>query len=152
MPHPFGVSYAYGGDVPEILNARPGSAFSQGDPLVLDSSSSLSFMNILAPAGMEIIGVALSASTASYRNLVPYVLVKPETVFWSRCSTGMSDFTVGAEYDFERTTDGQFFVTNSQISVRVVIVKSAEDCTRDNSELSYVQVRFLAAGGETEWL
>jgi len=119
---------------------------------MLDSSSSLSAYDPLDSGNPdEIVGIALSASTASYRDLVPYMLVKPESVFWSRCSDVLSDFTVGAEYDIGLFS-GEYLVTNSQVSVKVVIVKSAEDATRDNSDLSYVLVRFLAAGGETEWL
>jgi len=147
MSYPFGLSYAYGAY--EVRNAVPASAFSRGDPLMLTSASSLSGSNILFAAGQEIAGVALSASTESYRDRVPYLVWQSGTVFWSRVTAG-STVTPGEEFDFELTS-AIYMVTTSQLSSRVVIVRDTQELTPVHSNESFVLVQPLVAGGEGEW-
>lgn len=73
--------YYAGGDC-EIRHGKPASAFSKGDLIVFNSGSSLSYADVLFAAGTIIAGVALSSSTESYNDLVPYIVAKPETRFW----------------------------------------------------------------------
>lgn len=150
MGWPFGLSYAYGPY--EVAWAVPTSAFSAGDLLMFDSSSSLSRIAPTFPTGADLAGVALSASTASYQNRVPYIVANNDTVFWSRVTTG-SQFTEGEEFDFEYT-GAMFMLTTSTTSVRGVVVRGSNDrgWNADNSNISYALVRLIGNSGTLEYV
>ena len=73
----------YAGGPLEIRHAKPASAFSRGDLLDFSvSDSSLSYADVLAAAGQRTAGVALSSSTESVQDKVPYIVAQPLTRFW----------------------------------------------------------------------
>ena len=145
MSYPFGLVPA-SGDI-EILSAKPASAFSRGDLLMFTSASSLSGMNLLQPSTASIAGVALSASTESYRDEVSYAVAKPNTTFNISLATSLegSDVTVGERHDIG-AFNAYFSLESSQLSLRAIITNI--DNIAADSGRSYVQVRLL----NSEWL
>ena len=137
----YGLHYAFG-PPGETMHAVPVSAYSEGDLLMYDSGSSLSRIQELMPAGVDIAGVALSASTASYRNKCPYLIPHADTVFWSECTTG-SQFTPGEEFDFEYTS-ARFMVTTSTASVRAsIMAPGSQDISGQTSTISRVLIKLI---------
>jgi len=149
MPDITGFEYAHG--VYEIKHGEAASAYSKGWPLVFTSVSSLSGADVLFPASgaSQILGVALSSSTESYRNLSPYVVATSETVFWASLESTLttSTRTEGELFDIGLNTAGTWSVQSSQLSARVVLVDTSEIAT--HSDNSYVLVKFLTAGAQT---
>lgn len=147
MGYPFGLTYAEGPY--RIEHAVPSSAFSKGDILQFTSASSISRANPVTMTALA--GVALAASTQSYRNLVPYLVADNETVFWSRASTVKSQYTEGERLDFEYTS-AIWMVSNSRNTRSAIIYKgSAADAAQwntDNSAISYVLVRLASSRTE----
>lgn len=72
----------YAGGPRIVMHNKPASAFSRGDLLCYNSGSSLSFADTLFTAGIELAGVALSSSTESVSDKVPYIVAHPDTRFW----------------------------------------------------------------------
>jgi hypothetical protein len=72
----------YAGGPRYVQHSKPVSAFSRGDLLCFDSGSSTSYCDALFTAGVEVVGVALSSSTESVSDKVPYILAHPDTRFW----------------------------------------------------------------------
>jgi hypothetical protein len=72
----------YAGGPRYIQHAKPVSAFSGHDLLQYDSGSSLSYCDALFVAGGIVAGVALSSSTESVSDKVPYIVALPDTRFW----------------------------------------------------------------------
>ena len=139
MPN-FGLWYARG---PEVVRAaKPASAFSKGDLLVFDSSSSLSRAPILV-GDIAIAGVANSDSLSSFNNEIPYTVADPRTVFWSISSTVGSALTPGRELDFVEDNAGRPYVNDSELT-SMVLVEEIEAEGPDPSVQSRVLVRFLA--------
>lgn len=143
----YGLHYAYG-PPGTVEHAIPVSAFSEGDLVMYDSASSLSRINELCPSGMDIAGVALSASTASYRNKVPYLIPHADTIFWSECTTG-SQFTPGEEFDFEYTS-ARFMLTTSANSVRATVQRGTQDISGQTSTISRVLIKLIQHAGNFE--
>lgn len=135
----FGVSYIAGTRI--VREAVPVSAFSEGDLLIYDSNSSLSRM----PAGSlaPLAGVALSASTASYANKVPYIIPQGNTIFFSRCTTG-SQFTPGENVAFQYA-NGQFMSINSTTHFRASVLRGGADISQ--SAVSGIHIQFLPIDG-----
>ena len=131
----YGVSYIAGPRI--VREAIPSSAFSEGDLLIYDSNSSLSRM----PAGSlaPLAGVALSASTASYANKVPYIIPQGNTIFFSRCTTG-SQFTAGESVAFQYSA-GQFVSRESTTHFRAAVLRGTADISQ--SVVSGIHIQFL---------
>lgn len=140
----YGVRYAYGTRV--IRAAIPSSAFSEGDILMYDSNSSLSRIPATFASGVDIAGVALSASTASYQNKVSYIIPMFDTVFMSECTIG-SQFTAGEEHDFEYTS-ARFMLSSSTNSVRAVVLRGTADISQ--SQRSQCLIQFISNAGNLE--
>ena len=145
---PDGLHYA-GGPL-EIRNGKPASAFSKGDLLVFDSGSSLSYADVLFAAGSIIAGVALSSSTESRRDLVPYVVAKPETKFWIEATPAAAQAArVGVTSDLSADGTGNWQLGTSQNSaIALVRSESSEDASiqqRDSeSDSSWVIVSLVS--------
>jgi hypothetical protein len=130
----------------EVRNTRPASAFSKGDVVQYDSASSLSYADPLLGTSFYG-GVALSSSTESYRDLVPWVLAHPNTEFYVTIATG-SAVSEGYEYDLVPVT-GDWEIATSSTTPRVVVThdQTRADIQQRNSESadSWVIVKFLAS-------
>ena len=83
----------------EVSEGKPASAFSKGDPIMYNSSSSLSGLPQVGQTTGDIAGVAMCDSTQSVNGIVTFVKVTPQTVFWSDATPG-STFTRGAKVNF----------------------------------------------------
>lgn len=142
---PRGLWYARGPAVER--EGIPASAFSQGNVLIFNSSSSLSRAPILNLDAVVIAGVAKADSDKSFNLKVPYIVADPNVVFWSVSSTAASAFTVGTELDLVEGTAGEPFVADSRVTARMV-VEEVEALLPDQSVQSRVLVRFLATGSE----
>jgi len=144
MATQYGVRYAYGSRI--IRAAIPASAFSEGDLLMYNSASSLSRIPATFASGVDIAGVALSASTASYQNKVSYLIPNFDTVFMSECTTG-SQFTAGTEWDFEYTSS-RFMLSTSTNSVRAVVLRGTADISQ--SARSQCLIQLISNAGNLE--
>lgn len=141
------VWYAYGPK--EMGECKPASAFSKGDVLVYTSASSLSRLPEPVTSAASIAGVATCDSTQSVRNLVTFIKVNSDTVFWSHATPG-SSYTVGAAVNFNygALTNG----TGANGSTGTVLAR-AERAIADiegQSVQSRVLVRFIGHGGRLE--
>lgn len=133
-----------------VTTGIPGSVFSKGDILMFTSASSLSVIphssnSVGALANGLVVGVALSASSASLANQVPYIVADRDTVFWSDATTG-SQFTAGEAIDVE-TTSGAWRATTSAITPMLRVVprggsRELEDVGGSNSNKSMILVKF----------
>lgn len=134
------------GDVDEKI---PTSAFSRGDVLVYDSSSSLSRWDAGNPSAGDIAGVALADSTDSINNLVPYLKPASEDIFLARIQNGSSD-TPGFERPIEEDGNGQHRIdTDATANARVVIERGPADVPNQSVE-SRVLCRFITNAGNVE--
>lgn len=132
---------------------RPASAFTNGDLLMLDSTSSVSRIPELMASGVDIIGVATCNSGQSINGRVPVLIPNAETLFWASChsATG-SGMTPGQEFDVSYAlANGGQYVTTSADSVRVVIVRGTIGANAvDQSITSQVLVKLIYHAGNTE--
>lgn len=131
----------------ETAEIKPGSAFSKGDLLALDSNSSLSRLNPYAVAAGTIYGVATCDSTQSIKGLCSVMIPLPNTVLWSRGTAG-DNLVRGEEsgISFVAASPGRYFVDESTTTNVVVVVKGTADI--DQSVESKVQVRLKYADSE----
>lgn len=144
---PNGLWYASG---PKRMDARkPGSAFSKGDLLALDSNSSLSRLNPYALAAGTVWGVAAADSIDSIRDLVPAVIPQPGTYFWSATTSGVT-LVAGEEsgISFVAAAPGRQWVDESTTTNAVVIVEGTADI--DQSIQSKVIVAIKYADSELD--
>ena len=126
-----------------------GSAFSQGDLLTLDASSNLSRLNPYAATTGSIFGVAPSDSTNSINGLCGVVIPGPDTLFWSRGTSG-DTLIVGESsgVSFVAAAPGRYFIDESTTTSMVVVVKGTADV--DQSVESKALVKFKYAAGELD--
>lgn len=136
-----GLHYASG--TFEMRAGKPASAFSKGDLLVLNSSSSLSRIAIIE-TGADIVGVAAASSLESVNSEVGYLVPGFDTIFWSVCTAG-SSFTRGANVNFNDDAAGRPVANASTGTVRAVCYRGVADC--DQSTVSKIQVRLISNGG-----
>lgn len=142
-----GFRYASG---PLEMEARkPGSAFSKGDLLCLDSNSSLSRLNPYAVAAGTVFAIAAADSIDSIQNEVTCYRVTPQTTFWSRTTSGVTLIT-GEEsgVSFIAAAPGRYYVDESATTNVVVILKGTAQV--DQSHESKVLVRFKYADSELD--
>lgn len=130
---------------------KPASAFSAGNVLEYNSSSSLSAANLTL--ANDFIGVALTDSDKSdSKGRVPFVLIQPNTEFWAHVATNVtSTYTEGSSYDFI-ADGGNHILQSSATTARVVIAPGGGLANIDQSSESRVRVFFLGAGTELEWI
>lgn len=141
-----GLRYAFGpADMDESVAA---SAFSKGDVLVYDSTSSLSRAPIAALGSIDIAGIAAADSLQSFRRQVPYFKADPDTVFWSVITPG-SNVTKGIELDFDVDAAGRPVVNTSSATPRVVVHREISRMNQE-SGVSRVLVRLIRHGGAVE--
>jgi len=138
------LQYAYGPY--RIRNTRPKSAFSRGDVVQYDSASSLSYADPLLGTS-EYAGVALSSSTESYANKVPWLVAYPGTGFWVTIAAG-SAVSEGFPYDLVPVS-GNWEIATSIVTPRVIVAKDQTntDVQRRNTESadSWVIVEFITS-------
>ena len=127
-----------------IREGKPASAFSRGDILVLNSSSSLSRLPHLATT-IDIVGVALADSVDSIRGKVTYAIPHADTVWWSSATPG-STYTRGANVNFNEDADGHLIANGSTGTVRAVVVKGVADVEQPSGE-SRIQIQFIHNAG-----
>lgn len=137
-----GLHYAEG--TFEMRVGKPASAFSKGDLLVLNSSSSLSRIAIIE-TGADIVGVAACSSLQSVDNLCTYLVPGFDTIFWSACTPG-STFTRGANVNYNDDAAGRPVANASTGTVRAVCHKGVGDVGTQSVE-SRIQVRLISNGG-----
>ena len=144
-----GFSYA-GGPFREVWG-KPASAFSAGNVLEFNSSSSLSAANLTL--ANDFVGVAITDSDKSDVNgRVPYVLLQTGTRFWAHTATNVtSTYTEGSGWDFI-LSGGNHIVQSSATTVRVVVSPSGNQANIDQSNESRIQVYFLGSGTELEYI
>lgn len=144
---PNGFWYAYGERHMEEIIA--GSAFSKGDILALDSSSSLSRLNPYAAAAGTIYAIANSDSTNSINNKCVVTEIRPTTAFWSATTSGVTLIRgENSGVSFDATAPGRYWVDESTATNVVVIDKGTAEV--DQSDQSKVIVRFRYAAGELD--
>lgn len=144
---PNGLWYASGGYSTE--QGKPASAFSKGDLLMLDSSSSWSRVpSVATGTSDDIAGIALCDSTQSIDDKVPVLIPEDDTLFWASLATDLSSATVGAsaEFFFDATDNNRYYVdTTSANTSRAVIVRGTVDI--DQSVQSKALVRLIYNAG-----
>jgi hypothetical protein len=137
------IRYARGPLV--IMEARPASAFSRGDLVMFDSTSSLSAMNVLTPlAATKLAGVAMSASTASINGKVPYFIPQEDTVMWASLdSTSASRFTPTTSFDivYANANGGHYVTDSANTPTAVIVQEPAETLPLRQSVLSEVLIK-----------
>ena len=147
-----GFTYAYGNS--QTVEAIPASAFSKGDVLMLDSTSSVSRINATFASGVDIYGVAESNSNDSVNNKVLVRIPGADCVWLASLSTVLtSQVTPGVEADILfGTPNGREYVDPSSAnSVRVAVVRgTAGPAALDQSVHSQVLVSFIYNAGNLE--
>lgn len=147
------MSFTYASGTYQTIESKPVSAFTRGDLLTFNSTSSLSRINELMVSGSDIIGVALANSSQSVNNLVPVLVPNPDCTFWASFhSASGSAISVGAELDVSYAlANGGQYVTTSVDSVRVAVVRGVVGVHAvDQSLESRVLVRLIAHAGNLE--
>ncbi len=121
----------YAGGTHIVNHAKPASAFSKGDLLELNSGSSLSYADQLHVAGQILAGVALSSSTESVQDKVPYLVAHPDTKFWitaTAANAGAASRFVN--YDITPASGDHELAAGSQLSsIALVWSTSSEDAS-----------------------
>lgn len=133
----------------ETDTRKPGSAFSKGDILALDSNSSLSRLNPYALAAGTVYAVATADSVDSIQDKVTAIVIKPDTRFWVRVEAGDALLTGGASgVSFAVGTNGRYFTDGSSSTLAVVCVEGTDKV--DQSVQSKAIVQFKFAAGELD--
>jgi hypothetical protein len=148
-----GFTY-FGGPTGDVLPAKPASAFSKGDLLMLDSTSSVSRFAELAPSGTDILGIALSDSNQSIGGEVMVLVPDADTLFLVSLATNCSSaVTPGCELDtLYAVANGRCYATNASAnSVRVVAVRgTAGPQALDQSTHSQIVGKLIRHAGNIE--
>lgn len=130
----------------EIIAA---SAFSKGDLLTLDSTSSLSRLNPYAAATATQYAIATSDSTNSINNKCVVAEILPGSNWWSRTTSGVT-LIRGEEsgVSFLATAPGRYWLDESSTTPIVVVDFGTAEV--DQSVESKVIVRFKYADSELD--
>lgn len=139
-----GLYPAQGGG--KVLKAIPASAFSRGDILVYNSSSSLSRMPDLFPSTIDIAGVALNDSSASIKNEVLYHVPDFDTIYFSDCTPG-STFTRGANVNYNYNAATKGYVANTSAGTVVAVCERGVVEVEGQSVQSRILVRLITNAG-----
>lgn len=144
-----GFSYA-GGPYRETWG-KPASAFSAGNVLEFNSSSSLSAANLTL--ANKYVGVALTDSDKSdSQGRVPYVVILPNTRFWAKTAADVaSTYTEGSSWDFI-ASGGNHILQSSATTARFTIEPGGNQANIDQSVESRVRGYFIGSGAEMEYL
>jgi hypothetical protein len=129
---------------------KPASAFTRGDLLCFNSSSSVSRINELMASGDDIVGVAAANSTQSINGKVVVEIPMPGSQWYASTHTATSSaMTPGQPFDVSYAlANGGQYVTTSATSARVVIVKGTIGTEAlDQSVESRVLVQFIHNAG-----
>lgn len=128
---------------------KAASAFSQGDVLTLDSTSSLSLLNPYASTTATQYAIALSDSTNSINGVCAVLEIQPGTRFWSRTTSGVT-LIRGEEsgVSFVATKPGRMWVDESSTTPIVVVHNGTAEV--DQSVQSKVIVGFKYADSELD--
>lgn len=140
---PYGFWYASG---PKEMDTRkPGSAFSKGDLLTLNSASSLSRLNPYAAASGTIYAIATADSSDSIDGKVTVALMHPATRWWARVAPG-SALTTGevSGVSFGADASGRYFVDASASTARVVVIEGTDKVDQSVQSKAIVQFRYAA--------
>lgn len=150
---PNGLWYA-GGHTHRVEASVPSSAFSKGDLLIYNSSSSLSRMAETMASGADIAGVALCDSIDSIDNKVPYLVPGPDTLFWASADSATgSALTPGFECDilFAVANNRYYVAPGSANSVRAVVVRGAAGVGNvDQSVQSKALIKLIYHAGNVD--
>lgn len=144
---PNGFWYASG---PKEMDTRkPGSAFSKGDVLALDSNSSLSRLNPYAINAGTVYAIATADSADSINNKVTACVIQPTTRWWARITAGQA-VTTGDEsgVSFATALSGRYEVDGSSTTNAVITVAGTDEI--DQSVQSKVIVQFKFADSELD--
>lgn len=138
---PNGFWYASG---PKRMDERiPGSSFSKGDILALDSNSSLSRLNPYAIAAGTVYGIATADSSDSIRDKSGCIVIQPTTRFWSRTTSGVTLVT-GEEsgVSFDASAPGRYWVDESTSTNAIVVVAGTDVIDQSVQSKAIVQFKF----------
>lgn len=125
---------------PLIKEFAPASAFSEGDPLMINTNAStVSGVEIVSVP--DIVAVALADSTDSVNGLVPCIMPGANDVWISTLTPAGSLVTIGSEVDIQTdgAQQGGYYTGISAKTVRLVMI----DYALDQSTQSQAQVRFI---------
>ena len=144
---PQGLWYASGPQrYAEVIAA---SAFSKGDILCLDSSSSLSRLNPYAAGTGTQYAIACSDSTNSINGKCSVLEIHPDVRFWSRTTSGVTLIRgEGSGVSFVAASPGRYYVDESTTTSIVVVTNGTAEV--DQSVESKVIVAFKYAGAELD--
>jgi hypothetical protein len=129
----------------EMGEGIPASAFSKGDILTYNSSSSLSRANNTA-TNDDIAGIATADSTQSIGDKVTFVKVNSDTVFWADVNAGSAQ-TRGALSSLSYTAAvGHAVLSTGTAGNRVIIERGPANIPQQSVQ-SRVLVRFIGHDG-----
>lgn len=120
-----------------VEHGKPKSAFSKGDLLEVDSASSLSYADALFAGANVFIGVALSSSTESVSDKVPYLLANDDTRFWVTAAAAAANAVSKFSVVDLTPVSGDWEVTNSGNTAMALVWSNAsldEDIVSRNSD------------------
>jgi len=111
-----------------VEHGKPKSAFSRGDLLEVDSASSLSYADALFAGANVFVGVALSSSTESVSDKVPYLIAHPDTRFWITSTAAVANAVSKFSVVDLTPVSGDWELTNSgNTAMALVWSTSSED-------------------------
>lgn len=135
------ISYAWGPF--EMDEGKPASAFSKGDILMYNSSSSLSGLPQVGQTTGDLAGIACSDSNKSVNGKVTFIKIRPDTVFWSNATPG-STYTRGAKVNFNFGALTERWGANGSTGTIIAVVERDIADVEGLSVESRVLVRFGA--------
>lgn len=147
-----GFNYSSGDGFDTAMH-KPASAFSKGDLLLIDSTSSVSRVPETFAAGVDIYGIAMCDSTQSIDNKVPVLIPSADMVFLASTNSATgSGLTPGQECDVSYgVPNGRHYVDTSANSVRAVVVRGTIGANAlSQSVHSQVLVKLIRHAGNLE--
>ena len=142
---PNGLWYASGPK--RCVETIAGSAFSKGDLLTLDSSSSLSRLNPYAATARSVYAVATTDSDSSVNNRVGAIVIQPTTYFWAAV-TASSALTTGEQSGISFDTDltGRYELDASTTSFLVTVIEGTDRLDQSVQSKAIVQFKSHDSG------